>query len=69
MKGYFVFIVNSSRKASEGRVTVIAATTPESEAALRNHIVSVKVRMRDLELWEEVNQGRSQADPPPSAIV
>ena len=69
MKGYFVFIINLTKKASHGVVTGIAATTPESEAALRDHIVSVKDRMRDLDIWEEAKRVGPQSDPPPSASV
>ena len=69
MKGYFVFIVNSSAEAPNEKVAMITAATPESEAALRDHIVSVKGRMRDLGIWEEAKRVGPQSDPPPSASV
>ena len=56
MKGYFVFIVNSASEAAGGRVAMISATTPESGAALRERMGSVKQRMRGLDVCKETER-------------
>ena len=64
--GYFAFIVNSSRQAAGGWVSMVSATTPESAAALRERMGAVKRRMEELELEEAAKRGQSGSRPPQS---